>query len=495
MMRLTAGLLFWFLLITPDAKAATIVIDGKTVGPGSPRMVVDGISAGQAEQANNRVAPPKAATPESGTSRIVPTVQPVDQGKPVGIANPRDAYGGIRHKKPSALGLIRKINKYGECYYYVNEQGIDANLFTLLTRRKSAMQFDLGKIGEPGRPETMAMFEIIWQAFRRDHGLDQAGRFMTMPGAETADHLMAKREFAHHVSEKKVNVTLNCLESCPACGVPTPQTNTQTRKSCPECTTTGCLVVEYDFELSFTGKLPERPSLKELESNHLLGGVTMETKKPEVPPADLTQDDIFKAMKMRAEGGESQSQYEIALLYAPFNPAEAAAWLHAAAMRNHRMAQLQLSILYETGRGVPLNLYDAMRWRRTSALLGCRQSQLQMGKIYLDRSNGDLRYAELIAKSKDTSKEAYAWLSLASCALPPRKNPKSPAPEELVRNEPILSVKDYESEKNAAASSVREIELLRESMPPGGDWLEAASRKASELTNKSLDYRDKNPSK
>ncbi len=60
-------------------------------------------------------------------------------------------------------------------------------------------EFDLSKIGQFGREETMASFEKIWQQFRKTHQLENDGNFYETESPSTPDTIQAKAHFYVYV--------------------------------------------------------------------------------------------------------------------------------------------------------------------------------------------------------------------------------------------------------------------------------------------------------
>ena len=66
------------------------------------------------------------------------------------------------------------------------------------------------------------------------------------------------------------------------------------------------------------------------------------------------------------------------------DPVKAGYWYEQAALEGDDFAQEALAGLYETGRGVPLNLRLAADWREKAARRGNTEAQYRLGRMYLD---------------------------------------------------------------------------------------------------------------
>lgn len=210
-------------------------------------------------------------------------------------------------------------------------------------------------------------------------------------------------------------------------------------------------------------------------TNSQKGGMLLDLSKIGLPPeetklpeGELTPKQRFQRIKSKAETGDSQAQYELALFYlqepdktVPLDYFEAYSWMVKASMKNHRMAQFHLGRLYENGWGIEKNLESAHNWRRSAALLGCKQAQRWMGQTYLEAASGSTRFGNLIKQGPSSLVEAYAWLNLASVVpFPPRLDPKTPGPEEAAGVDAPLNLRDYNFEKSIPTSAARDRDII-----------------------------------
>jgi len=78
-------------------------------------------------------------------------------------------------------------------------------------------------------------------------------------------------------------------------------------------------------------------------------------------------------------------------------------WYRRAAEQGDTDAQLNLGLLYATGRGVPQSYGKAVRWYRMAAEQGDADGQSRLGLLY---ANGQGAQQDLV--------QAHLWLSLAA---------------------------------------------------------------------------------
>ena len=92
-------------------------------------------------------------------------------------------------------------------------------------------------------------------------------------------------------------------------------------------------------------------------------------------------------MRELATNSDSESQYQLALMYARGdqvgkNLELAAAWCLKAAAGGHAEAQCHLGLIYRLGLGVPMNGSEAVKWTRLSAEQGVADAQYSLGLMY-----------------------------------------------------------------------------------------------------------------
>jgi hypothetical protein len=124
----------------------------------------------------------------------------------------------------------------------------------------------------------------------------------------------------------------------------------------------------------------------------------------------LPQDYIAAAKWFRAaaDHGSARAQYDLGVLYergrgVPVDVAEAAKWYLKAAEGKYPLAQFNLAVCYTKGQGVRKDLPEAALWYRRAALQGVVQAMINLGTMY-ERGDG------VPASPVD----AYAWYLAAS---------------------------------------------------------------------------------
>lgn len=406
-----------------------------------------------------------------------------------------------RYYSVPSYGYVRRYYENGEWHYYVNGSLIDNRYFGSLKTITNSATFDVGKVGQFGRTiETEQKFALIWQAFRESHAFNADGKFVPTNGANTPANKLALFEFAHYVAEARPAISINSIEKCVRCSGKKMRTGLTPAGAvgevpCEECNAYGSIAKQENFALIISGPLPPRPKLADLVKE----GLVVEKKAVVVPPATIpfaeqnkpkpfaemsrpkvdnptpapkppervvdipvkepTPEERFLSVKAKAEAGDSQAQYELALFYSQdfertvaLDYFEAFAWAKKSALKNNRMAQRLLAKFYELGRGTDKNLEEAIKWYRSSALLGCKQSQRWMGQMYHTTYQGSKTYEDFVKKDISNLSEAYAWFLLGSeKSIPTRPDIKTPTAEELSFG-PALTPRDYSFETSTQST-------------------------------------------
>ena len=99
------------------------------------------------------------------------------------------------------------------------------------------------------------------------------------------------------------------------------------------------------------------------------------------------QQESVEALLQKADKGDAQSQYELAVHYATSRSGqlasnEAVHWLRRAAEQGHAEAQSDLGLLYHRGLGVQPDAAEAAKWLRRAAEQGHTYSQADLGRLY-----------------------------------------------------------------------------------------------------------------
>ena len=106
-----------------------------------------------------------------------------------------------------------------------------------------------------------------------------------------------------------------------------------------------------------------------------------------------------KALRIRAENGDSEAQYEmgwrraIGMGLAP-NDSEALRWLRLAAKQGHRLAQNNLGARYATGDGVERDAAEAYFWFCQAAERGDRKAAKNRDSVAKELSEEQLTAAK-----------------------------------------------------------------------------------------------------
>ncbi len=109
-----------------------------------------------------------------------------------------------------------------------------------------------------------------------------------------------------------------------------------------------------------------------------------------------------------AEQGDALAQYNLGLLYdngrgVQKDYAQARQWYEKAAAQGHADAQVNLGILYDYGRSIPQDFKKAVYWYRLSAKQGNDLAQRRLGLMY-ERGDGVER--DIV--------QAYMWYILGT---------------------------------------------------------------------------------
>ncbi len=106
-----------------------------------------------------------------------------------------------------------------------------------------------------------------------------------------------------------------------------------------------------------------------------------------LPSTAQGQPESVAGLLEKAEQGDAQSQYDLAVHYASNRSGQLAAdeavhWLSRAAEQGHAEAQSDLGLLYHRGLGVPRDPAEAAKWLRRAAEQGHAVSQADLGRLY-----------------------------------------------------------------------------------------------------------------
>ena len=97
----------------------------------------------------------------------------------------------------------------------------------------------------------------------------------------------------------------------------------------------------------------------------------------------------FEVAKTKAETGDAEAQFNLALMYnngipeqLQKNDREAAKWYRKAAEQGHVEAQFNLGLMYDKGEGVRQDFKEAAKWFRKAAEQGHASAQYNLGVMY-----------------------------------------------------------------------------------------------------------------
>jgi len=503
-----------FVVASSACMGATITINGQTVGPGTAKMTVDGVPVGQTTSNNTTRSTTYYSDGSSSTTVY------------------RNGYITRVYQN----GVLRAVYQDGTV--------VDWNqLGGLISVRKDVV-FDLRN---ESHPLHAGKFSEYFNAFLNNYKINDSGRFTPATNARTPANQYTRNEFKHFVAEGRPTLVIESIDRCVRCSGsghhPSLVNNILTEIQCVSCNGRGHISNTQNISLTNTGSLPERPTIKDFISIGLIAekrtepattqdnsgkekktGMLLDLKKivpaveapkpvaapmpaPEPvvekkvePEIQLTPLQRFQMTKGKAEAGNSQAQYELALYYlqefdkpVPLDYFEAYNWMLKASMKNHRMAQFHLGRLYENGFGADKSLESSLQWRRSAALLGCKQSQRWMGQLYLEIFSGNPKFASLIKQDPSNLIEAYAWFNLgADIPFPPRLDPKTPGPEELATGDVPLNVRDYNFEKNIPTSAARDRDAIARIPTFNRKMYEDAKARCTTLTKEVEEHRAQN---
>lgn len=126
----------------------------------------------------------------------------------------------------------------------------------------------------------------------------------------------------------------------------------------------------------------------------------LEDIKAELHPQLDDNDQHFNRIKIDAESGDVEAQYEYGRHYYFISKGverkQALIWFHKAAEQNHIKAQNYLGQMYTFGQGVDKNSTEAFKWYLSAAMLGDASSQETVGHHYQNGWEVDQDYFEAV---------------------------------------------------------------------------------------------------
>jgi TPR repeat protein len=93
-----------------------------------------------------------------------------------------------------------------------------------------------------------------------------------------------------------------------------------------------------------------------------------------------------RELRPLAEKGNAEAQYRVGLMYEfgkgfPVDKPQAVSWLRKSADQGHANAQTELAVIYPTGDGVPQDDVQAVSWFRKAAEQGEAIAQYNLGLL------------------------------------------------------------------------------------------------------------------
>lgn len=124
----------------------------------------------------------------------------------------------------------------------------------------------------------------------------------------------------------------------------------------------------------------------------LLFTVAVNAYGQSVSSASQNEAESLAQLKMQAESGDPNAQYDLAWMYDTGDDSKilakdirkAAEWYEKAAIQGHAKAQTGLGLLYVNGNGVPQDYVKGVDWLQKAAAQGDAEAQLHLGWLYRD---------------------------------------------------------------------------------------------------------------
>ena len=129
---------------------------------------------------------------------------------------------------------------------------------------------------------------------------------------------------------------------------------------------------------------------------------------------------------IRAEQGDADFQWGLADEYLngssypltdiPQDDYKAVKWFRKAAEQGHCLAQMELGLCYEVGRGVPQDYDEAVKWFRKAAEQGYEVAQNELGVCYYKGFGVPQDYAEAVNWYRKAAEQGY-WDSMYNLGI------------------------------------------------------------------------------
>ena len=120
-----------------------------------------------------------------------------------------------------------------------------------------------------------------------------------------------------------------------------------------------------------------------------------------------------KELRPEAERGNAEAQYRVGLMYEygkgfPLDKPQAVSWLRKAATQGHVAAQVELAVIYAIGDGVKQDDVQAVNWFRTAAEQGNAIGQYNLGLLYAKGQGIKRNDAQAIAWFRKSADNGYS---------------------------------------------------------------------------------------
>lgn len=191
--------------------------------------------------------------------------------------------------------------------------------------------FDIAKIGGLGRPETTDKFAKIWELFRKNYTLNLEGVFVEAISANTPNSPITQNEFLHFIAENNPTIILTSTNPCTRCNGRGKRTalfngNAQGTESqittvvCEECMGLGKINLTETLKLTFSGKLPIRPTKEERQALAVKSPPTspviiFDKKTKQAESSGNPTDErviILNELKAKAANGDLDAEFKYA---------------------------------------------------------------------------------------------------------------------------------------------------------------------------------------
>ena len=214
-------------------------------------------------------------------------------------------------------------------------------------------------------------------------------------------------------------------------------------------------------------------TLKQLLLAVSMSGLVATVHAAPIDNADAAYDkgdyaQALKIWKSRAAEGDVVAQYNLGMLYdtgrgVAQSDQEALKWFRLAAEKGNSTAQFNVGTMYDTGRGIAQNNQEALKWFRLSAEKGNASAQNNLGWMY--------HYGRGVTQS---NQEALKWYKLAAAqghqaAITNLKTPMMRAAQNATTYSPMTDQPKRTAPKIQISEGVSPPRLVFSSSAPRAD--------------------------